>query len=293
MEAPAGICTWGIIVATVLTSYCGFRSSRVEEKYIFQPEAILAWKQYYRLITSGFLHADWWHLSLNMFSLYLFGRILELVLGAPQFLLIYFGAILAGNLLSLYVHRHHEYLAYGASGGVCGVIFAYILVLPGSSVGFYMVPVHIPGWLYAIFFILGSFQAMRIGRGNVGHDAHLGGAIVGLLIAAALDPEAVRANWKVFGIVLGSAIGLLIYLWMNPLMVPCPSFSFRPLWRKSRRTELPKDKQDERVMDAVLEKIATSGMDSLSKEERALLEGMSEKYQRRADSRKPESGLTI
>src|SRR5262249_11658832 len=154
----------------------------------------------------GFLHADWRHLGLNMISLYFFGPALEVLFGADQFLAIYLGSIIGGNLLSLYVHRHHEYRAYGASGGVCGVIFAHILLWPGGSIGFFMLPVAIPGWLYAILFMAGSFYAMKAGRDNIGHDSHLGGAIVGLLITAALQPWAVRQNWQIFLLILGAAV---------------------------------------------------------------------------------------
>src|SRR5437773_12317858 len=179
-------CTWLIIGVTCVVSFRGFRSFGFEEKYIFNPAAILAGREYYRLVTPGFLHADMRHLMLNMFSLFFFGRGVESAVGSAQFLLIYFGAIVGGNLLSLYVHRHHEYRAYGASGGVCGILFAYILLFPGASISSFLLPVAVPGWLYVIVFMAGSFMAMKDNnRGNIGHDAHLGRAIVGLLVAAA------------------------------------------------------------------------------------------------------------
>src|ERR1700730_6748380 len=114
MYEPMASCTVWLILATGLVSYLGFRSPAVEEQYIFNPERILAGKQYYRLVTPAFLHADWRHLIFNMLSLYFFGPGIEMLLGRGQFILIYFSAVVGGNLLSLYVHRHHEYRAYGA-----------------------------------------------------------------------------------------------------------------------------------------------------------------------------------
>src|SRR5882672_6773461 len=116
MNGLITLCNFLLIVATVLVSYLGFRSREIEEKYIFHPERILAGKEYYRLVTSAFLHANWRHLAFNMFSLYLFGGPVEMYVGKAQFLSIYFGAVIGGDLLSLYVHRHHEYRSYGASG---------------------------------------------------------------------------------------------------------------------------------------------------------------------------------
>src|SRR5882762_4294217 len=174
MNEPMLSCTMLLMLLTGVCSYFGFRSYAVEEKYIFNPERILAGKEYYRLVTSAFLHADWQHLSFNMLSLFLFGNAVELAAGKTQFLAIYFGAVVGGNLLSLYVHRHHEYRAYGASGGVCGIIFAYILLFPGASISQFLMPLAIPGWLYAIGFMVASFLAMKAHRDNVGHDAHLG-----------------------------------------------------------------------------------------------------------------------
>lgn len=292
MSEPLALCNSLLILVTVAVSYAGFRNPRVEEKYIFRPESILAGKEYYRLVTSAFLHAGWGHLLWNMVSLYLFGGTLELSLGRTDFLLIYFGAVIGGNLLSLYVHRHHDYLAYGASGGVCGVIFAYILLFPGAGIMLYFA-VPIPGWLYAIGFMVGSFVALKQAKDNIGHDAHLGGAIVGLLIAAALQPQAVAYNWKIFLLVLGLAILLLIYLWLNPLLLPTPSFFNPPFRVRNRQSNLPRHKQDNLQVDAILDKIAKRGVDSLTAEERALLESVSGKLRRRAESKKPDSGLAI
>jgi hypothetical protein len=229
-----------------------------------------------------------------MVSLYLFGPSLETVFGPRLFLLVYFGSIIGGNLLSLYVHRHHEYRAYGASGGVCGIIFAYIVLFPGARIADFLLPVSIPGWLYAILFIAVSFLAMKDNnRGNIGHDAHLGGAIVGLLVAAALEPKVARANWKILLIVVGAALLLLLYLWLNPLFLPVHSFFGPGLRRKAIARDAPSPQREAPRIDTLLEKVSKQGMDSLSEEERAFLHGVSQKYQRRAQSKKPDSGLAI
>ena len=294
MNEPVAVWNLLVIGATCLVSWLGFRNPAFEEKYIFEPEAILAGKQYYRLVSGSFLHAGWYHLILNMVSLYLFGRWVELRYGPANFLVIYFGAIVGGDLLSLYVHRHHEYRAYGASGGACGMIFAYLLLFPGAGIYQFPVPFAIPGWLYVIGFIALSFFGMKgHNKGDVGHDAHLGGAIIGLLLAAALHPSMARFNWRVFLLVLGAALLLLLYIWFNPLFLPLLSFFGRHSRKASRAANVPRHKREALEMDEILEKINQQGMDSLTSEERELLEDMSAKFQRRSESKKPESGLTI
>jgi len=136
-----------------------------------------------------------------------------------------------------------------------------------------------------------SFYGVRKASDNIGHDAHLGGAIIGLLIAAALNPSSVTNNPTVFLVVLIPAILLLVYLWVNPLFLPVTSFFGAK--SKTRADRLPKYKQENLQLDAILEKIASKGMDSLSREEKAFLRDASGKYQRRAESKKPESGLAI
>src|SRR5215204_4476034 len=172
MEGP--ICTYLIIGFTCVFSFFGFRSQAVEDKYIFDPERILAGNEFYRLITSSFLHSGWVHLMCNMISLNAYGSIIELSLGKAQFLLSYFGAVIGRALLSLYLHRHHEYRAYGASGGVCGIIFAFILLWPGALIRIFPIPLLVPGWLFGIVFLVASFFMMKAhNKGNIGHDAHL------------------------------------------------------------------------------------------------------------------------
>jgi membrane associated rhomboid family serine protease len=292
MHEPLAWCSLLLIAVTCAVSYAGFRNPAVEEKYIFRPDSILAGKEYYRLVTSAFLHSGWGHLTWNMVGLYVFGRLIEWSLGVTDLLLIYFGSVIGGGLLSLYVHRHHDYLAYGASGGVSGIVFAYLLLFPGAGIALYFA-VPIPGWLYAIGFMVGSFVALKKSKDNIGHDAHLGGAIVGLLIAAALHPQAARYNWTIFLLVLVPAILLLVCLWRNPLFLSTPSFFGRPFEVKSRRSQLPAYKQESKRVDALLEKIARKGVDSLTAEEKAFLERVSDRYRRREQSRKPESGLAI
>jgi len=292
MNEPSAIYTFAIIVLTVGCSFIGFRDPGFTEKFIFSPLEVLAGKQYYRLVTSAFLHADVGHLLTNMISLYLFGRIMEMYVGPWEFLLIYFASIVGGDLLSLWLHRHHEYRAYGASGGVCGVIFGYIAMFPTSTIYSHFI-IPIPSWAYGILFLIGSFVALRRQTDNIGHDAHIGGAIIGLWTTGALQSWAVRENLRWFLILSAISVALFFYFIKNPMMLP--TWSFAPGWgrRKKKAQQPPPHRREALDVDAVLDKISREGMDSLTAEERALLQRVAQKYQSRGQSEKPKSDLII
>jgi|HubBroStandDraft_1064217.scaffolds.fasta_scaffold79632_2 membrane associated rhomboid family serine protease len=261
----------GIIVITGLFSVIGFRDPIFVEKFIFCPEYILRDKQGYRLVSSAFLRANWQHLIFNMFSFYAFGRHIELYKGVSTLLFIYFASIIGGSLLSLLVHRHHFYKAYGASGGVFGIIYAYIFLFPNSGIYMLGIPYPIPAWLYAIAYLLLSFYGIKKANDNIGHDAHLGGAIIGLLTATALYPGIVEESPKLYAVVMLLSVGMFVYLLKNPPFLPLDSFSdTRPV---PRRAKPPPQRAAEPVdINAILDKISKSGMQSLTEaEHRALL----------------------
>ena len=217
MNEPTAPLNLAIIIATSFFSWLGFRDPSLADKFIFRPDRILARKEYYRLVTAGFLHGDWAHLIFNMLSLYWIGAGIELAVGRGNYLLIYFGGIVGGYLLSLWIHRRHDYQALGASGGVCGIIFASVFLFPGASFFIFPLPIAIPGWLFAILFPVVSFYFLRRQRGNIAHDAHLGGAICGLLITAALFPAIIHQSPILFAAILIICVGLLGYLAVHPL----------------------------------------------------------------------------
>ncbi len=302
-------CNLLVIAITCWVSFLGFRDSAFQAKYIFWPEAILAWRQTYRVITSGFLHLNGSHLVMNMLSLYFFGPLIEHVYGPAQFLTIYLGAIIGGDLLALYVHRYHDYRSLGASGGVAGIIFAHILLFPGGNINLYYV-FGVPSWLFAIGYLVGSFYAMQRGMTNVGHDAHLGGALVGLFTAASFHPTVIRYNpWWFAGITVGTVL-LFIYMTRNPLFLPLEGLDFTkpkarpPTWLKRlagffnftrRKSPVASSSSGppERHIDALLRKISESGFDSLTKEEKATLNEISNQYRRRETRQNPKSGFPL
>lgn len=211
MNEPTAYFTILVICVTGAVSYRAFQNPRLLDSLVFSTRHILAKRQYHRILTSGFIHADWQHFLFNMFSLYSFGKYIELVFGAPVLLLIYFSSIVGGGLLALLMHHRDDYLALGASGGVCGVIYASIFLLPGSGVRVFLVPFDIPAWAFAILFILGSYVGLRARRDNIGHDAHLGGALVGLAVATLLYPGIIaRQPFMYFGVVALAAVLLFL-----------------------------------------------------------------------------------
>lgn len=275
MSGPFPIFTILILVATVIASLRGFKDESLTEKLIFDPHPILTFKEYYRLMSSALLHLDVNHLFGNMLTLFLFGQSIEARFGSDVFMLIYLGSVFGGSLLSLWMHRHHDYRALGASGGVCGIMFAWILLFPGGTVMMFFIPIPIPGWIYAIAYLAYSFVAMKRGLGNVGHDAHLGGAITGLLLAAILWPQAVAAAPMLFLTILALGGLMFLYLWKNPLLLPLNHFL--PESSKDKPKPAPRSHPDAADVDAVLDKVSKQGIQSLSKKERELLEAASKK----------------
>lgn len=186
-----------LLVNGLVSGYALFFDASLVDRLSFQPRRILGDKEYYRLITAGFVHAGVAHLAFNMITLFFFGRYLELLLGKVAFTVLYFGSELAAHGLALYLHRNNpNYAAVGASGAVSGVVFAYCLFFPFERIYFFFVPVGIPAILFAVGYVAFSVYAMRQGgergmTGGIAHEAHLGGALGGLLLTIALEPRAV------------------------------------------------------------------------------------------------------
>ena len=187
---------YSILIATIGISYHGFNNQDFFRRYMFNVRSVQK-GDYLRLLSSGFLHAGWEHLIFNMISLFFFHRIIIYEMGASVFMLIYPGAIVFGNLFCLYIYRHQPYYsAIGASGGVSGIIFAAIALMPQLRVNF------MPGWLFgAIYFGYSVYQMLNPRQGdNIGHAAHLGGAIFGIVVIAFLQPLLIAENALYLGI---------------------------------------------------------------------------------------------
>ena len=182
------------MVATALFSYKGFNDIGFFRKYEFHIGSIRAGEQY-RMITSGFLHADFMHLAFNMLTLYFFAPVVMAYLGTITFLLIYFGSLIFGSLLTLVLHKDdYSYRAIGASGAVVGVLYSAILLQPDMDLYLYFIPIPIPAYLVGIGYLLYSIYGIKAKRDNIGHTAHFGGAIGGYLITIIKQPNMLTDN---------------------------------------------------------------------------------------------------
>ncbi len=204
-----------IIALTAITSIKGFNDMAFFDRYKFNVGAILgSQKQWDRLLTSSTLHGDYMHLIFNMLTLYFFSDIIIYSFGIWQYLLIYFLAIIGGGLLSLWVHRReYYYSAIGASGGVVGILFAAIAIDPPTiGIYFFFIPIPIPGWIFALVYLGYSIYGMHNQLGNIGHDAHLGGAAVGLILAILIEPVLIQINTLYIAIMIIPPLVVLAYL---------------------------------------------------------------------------------
>lgn len=199
-----------IIAITAIVTYMGLSNLAFFEKYKFNISAIKAGEQY-RMITSGFLHADWFHFAFNMFSFWSFANFLIQEFSTVNFLLIYFGSMAIGSLLTYFIHKEEPfYSAIGASGAVMGIIYCAILLYPDNSILLFGA-VPIPGYIFAFLYLAYSVYGMKGRYDNIGHTAHLGGAVGGLLFTLLLRPDLFETRLFFIGILL-VPIAVLIYL---------------------------------------------------------------------------------
>ena len=189
--------TFILIILTALVSIPAFSRNEWFSKLQFNPYQVYHRKEIYRLLTHGFLHANWMHLIVNMMVLYFFGPYAESYihanLGGLQnwyrlvFLLFYCAGIVVASLVTLYKHRNNVwYNAVGASGAVSAVIFLYIFFNPWEKIYFYGI-LPVPGIIMGVLYLVYSQYMSRRGTDNVNHDAHLVGALFGFVFPLFMD----------------------------------------------------------------------------------------------------------
>lgn len=181
-----------IIAITVIISFSAFNNDTVYSKLILWPRIMDRPKEYYRLLTSGFIHADWLHLILNMFVLFMFGELIENYftydLGKPYlFPILYLAGIITASLPSFAKHRNNGYYrSLGASGGVASVLFSFVYLAPWHIIYVWFIPM--PAIVAAVLYLVYSVYMSRKGSDNINHDAHFWGAVFGLFFTFLFDP---------------------------------------------------------------------------------------------------------
>jgi len=233
---PVQIVAFLLAIVTIWISYKGFKDRVFQRRYCFDIDGILISKQYDRLLVSGFLHVNWLHAGFNMLVLYMFAESMDVIFYASPaylsiafFLLIYFGSMLGGDVLALYLHRNHgDYTSVGASGAVNGLIFAAITLMPSMQIWF------IPGVVFGLIYLVYTMYGIKSHDSRIGHEAHLGGAISGILLAILIRPSVVLTHPVVVAVLL---VPTVIFLY---LVFTRPAFLLIPTSYSLRRTRYPK-----------------------------------------------------
>ncbi|MEP6750126.1 MAG: rhomboid family intramembrane serine protease [Bacteroidota bacterium] len=269
----SGIVSLIIIATTCYLSYKGFKSSDFYAKLEFEVEKILLYRDYKRLVTSGFVHVNWQHLLFNMVTLLFFSFDLERFFGWEKFLLLYLASLIGGNLVALLIHRKNPgYSSVGSSGAINGLIFAAIAIFPGMRI------IIIPGWLFGLLFILYSIYGIRSRKDNIGHEAHLGGALTGMLIAVAFHPAALTENTIPIILLFLPTIAFMIIIITKPQLLFVDNYWFTHKYNYTADDRYnSKKKNSQQEVDRILDKINQRGIHSLSKKERESLEEYSKK----------------
>ncbi len=188
------IVTLLLIAATCVVSYAAFKRQALWQRLVLWPPAVVKRHEYWRLWTSGFVHADMTHLLFNMITLFFFGRLMELFfvprIGMAGYVLFYLGGLLVSALPSCLRHRDDvRYVSLGASGAVSAVLFGFILLQPWALIFVFFVP--LPALLYAVLYVGYSFYMDRRGGDHINHSAHLWGAAYGVLVTLLVEPRVV------------------------------------------------------------------------------------------------------
>ena len=179
---------------TALISFKGFKDQYFFNKYKFEISSILKGDKI-RMFSSGFLHVDNNHLILNLFTLYIFSGQVIAQVGSLNYLIIYIISLYVGNYFTLQFHNKEPYYsAVGASGAVTGIVYSSIILFPEMKLIMLFLPIPLPAYVFGICYLLYSIYGMNKNLGNIGHTAHFGGAIAGLLVTILIKPQIIDEN---------------------------------------------------------------------------------------------------
>jgi len=196
--------TYILIFVNVVASIYAWNRQEKLYAWMLNPYAVVHRRQYYRIISSGFIHHDWVHLIFNMITFYFFGGNMEYIFsylyggnGIVYFLILYFLGMIVADIPSVIKHRDHpNYNSLGASGAVSAVLFASILFNPTNKIYLFFIPVGIPGYIFGILYLIYSYYQGRKMADNINHDAHLYGALFGILFSIFIRPAVVPSFFE-------------------------------------------------------------------------------------------------
>lgn len=272
---PGSFVFFILVIANFLVSYRGFKDHFFFDRFKFEVEKVTVYKDYKRLLTAGFLHVSWMHLIFNMLTLFFFYGPVQGGLGTLPFLVIYFSSLVGGNLLSLMVYRKQgDYSSVGASGAINGVMFAAIALMPGMRIfGF------IPGWVFGLLYVGVAIYGIRSKRDNIGHEAHLGGALIGMMVALLMYPQAFTDNWFTILVITVPTLIFIYIIITRPHVLLVDNVFFKTHtdhYSIDHRYNEEKSLQQKEI-DRILDKISSRGMGSLTRKERQMLQEYSKK----------------
>jgi len=188
-------------ITCIISLFALYGNEKIYETGMLRPYRTVRKNTWYEIITSGFLHGSFTHLLVNMFVLYFFGSVMEQVLGIHHFIGIYFSGLAASSIPSIVLHRNNpNYATIGASGAVEAVLFSYIFVFPTEKLILLLLPIPIPAWLFGIAFLAYSIYEGKKGSMKINHEAHIAGAIWGILYLLFFVPNSIDHILTVFGL---------------------------------------------------------------------------------------------
>jgi len=194
--------TFYIIATNVILSLGAlYVSPQLLQKGILKPYRTVRQNTWYELLSSGFVHAGIGHLFVNMFTLYFFGSVMERVIGSAQFSGLYLSGLLVAGIPSIIKFRDDpNYATLGASGAVGSVLFSFIVLFPTESIYLMFIPIPIPAFLFAILYLLYSTYASKQAGAKVNHEAHIAGALWGIVYLLAFVPNTIDHVLAMLGI---------------------------------------------------------------------------------------------
>ena len=187
-----------LIFVTAAVSFLCFIEALDIDAFKFNAFQIWHRKQWYRMLSYGLVHGGWGHLFFNMLTLFFFGRVVEqyfqaafgATAGIILYVVLYVSAIAVSTLGDLIKYRdNYAYNAVGASGAVSAILFASILFEPKMGIYIYLIPIPVPGYIFAPLYLLYCWYMARRNMDNIGHTAHFWGALYGLLFPLICRPD--------------------------------------------------------------------------------------------------------